>query len=54
MHRDCTGYRKVIRQCHPDKHMDLPPGSGAFLELQKVFTALCEAYKLHKSSAGGT
>jgi hypothetical protein len=40
----------VIRACHPDKHMDLPPRSAAFLELQKVFTALSEAYNAFKAA----
>ena len=43
-------YRKVIRCCHPDKHMSLPPRSAAFLELQKVFTVLSEAYNSFKAS----
>ena len=46
-----TTHRKVIRCCHPDKHMSLPPRSAAFLELQKVFTVLSEAYNSFKASS---
>ena len=42
--------RRVIRHCHPDKHMHLPPRSPAFLELQKIFTILSDSYNRYKAA----
>lgn len=43
-------YMRVIRICHPDKHMQLPARGAAFLELQKIFTILSDSYNRYKAS----